>query len=420
MGRQIEIRWEEDVVEEIVTGKHPLPETEEIVLDPEQMDALYLLCYARIGIITGGPGTGKTRTLRSAIPFIGKSLALCAPSGKAARRMAELTGCEASTVHRLLGLKPDKERGAFHRGNPLPYDVVVVDEASTLDTGLAAKLLDACDVSRTRVVFVGDVDQLPSVGPGQVLHDLIESGLLPVVRLKTVHRSAQESWVYRNAPEILDGAIDLEPRPDFRLVEADDNLVERTVEVVRQLIGKYGRDAVQTIVPMNVGDYGAAELNRSLQKVINPQDGASYGAGKARAFAGDDVVVISNDYDKAVFNGETGRVEVVEWDRNGKVIINFDGRRVVYTKSEAGEFTRLSYALTVHKMQGSEISWVVLAMHESHGPMLSRKLLYTAVTRAKDGVMIVGQASAVRRCLHLEDTTRRYTLLKKRLARTRS
>jgi exodeoxyribonuclease V alpha subunit len=388
--------------------------SDELELDNEQADAAYLLCNAPIGIITGGPGRGKTRTLQAALPHMGKSVALCAPSGKAARRMAELTGHPAGTVHRLLGLQPDREACTYYRGNPLPFDVVVVDEASTLDNALCARLLDACDVARTRVFFIGDVDQLPSVGPGQVLQDLIESGAVPVVRLVTMHRSAAESWICRMAPEILEGRIDLTQCPDFIHYECDETLVTSTVTIAKALVEQHGRDEVQVVVPMNVGDVGATVLNPALQAAINPGYGASFSAGKAKIRAGDSVVVISNDYDRSVFNGETGRVLTID-EGEGGVVVDFIDREISYTKTEAAEFLRLSYALSVHKMQGSEVGWLVLAIHEKHGPLLSRKLLYTAVTRAKRGVVIVGQRSAILRAVQVEDTTRRITTLRERI-----
>lgn len=388
---------------------------EEFELDFDQANAVYVLTHCRIGIITGGPGRGKTRTLQAALPYLGKNVALCAPSGKAARRMAELTRHPAQTVHRLLGLQPERDKCLFNRGNPLPYDVVVVDEASTLDVPLCAKLLDACDLERTRVFFIGDVDQLPSVGPGQLLADLIESGLIPVVRLKTMHRSAAESWVCRMAPEILEGRINLEPADNFQHIEADGDLVEQTVAATTYLIEKYGRDEVQVMVPMNVGPAGAKLLNEALQAAINGVEGPSFSAGGAKIRAGDDIVVVANDYDKAVFNGETGRIVDVAPGKDGLVIVNLVDRELVYRKSEASEFLRLAYALTVHKMQGSEVGWVVLVMHEAHGPLLSRKLLYTAITRAKTGVVIIGQESAIRRAVSVEDNTRRITTLTKRI-----
>lgn len=391
----------------------------DFVPDLRQLDAIYILCHARVGIITGGPGRGKTAVLKAALPYMGKNVALCAPTGKAARRMAELTRHPSQTVHRLLGLQPETNHCTYHRGNPLPYDVVIVDEFSTLDSYLCSKLLQACDVDRTRVIFIGDADQLPSVGPGQVLLDLIQADTIPVVRLETMHRAAAESWVCRMAPEILEGHIDLAPCDDFEMVEADEDLVEITVDLTRQLAAKHGRDEVQVICPMNVGSYGTGVLNPALQEVLNPGDGPSFGSSKASVRANDSIVITSNDYDRAVFNGETGRVKEVAEGKDGTVIVDLEDRLVTYPRSSASEYIRLAYALSVHKMQGSECDWVVLALHEQHGPLLSRKMLYTAVTRAKRGVFIVGQASAVHRAVMLEDTTRRLTTLQDRIARAK-
>lgn len=394
----------------------------DFVLDAAQSDAVYVLCHEPVGVITGGPGRGKTATLRFALPHMGGTVALCAPSGKAARRMAELTNHPAHTVHRLLGLQPMGESCTYHAGNQLPYDVVVVDEASTLDNSLCYRLLEACDVRRTRVCFIGDVDQLPSVGAGQVLFDLIESNTVPVVRLTTMHRSAKESWVCQMAPKILEGRIDITATDNFEFIEADDDLIERTVDVGAFYSEKYGRDSVQVISPMNVGDHGTAVLNPKLQGKLNPVDpgtSRSFSGGKQnRIFEGDEVVAISNDYDRNVFNGETGRVITVGKGAEASVIVDFVDRRVTYTKAQATEFLRLSYALTVHKMQGSEVDWVVLALHDAHGPMLSRKLLYTAVTRAKTGVVIVGQKSAIEQAVSTPDIVHRCTNLAGRLVET--
>ena len=392
-----------------------------MLLDNEQADAVYVLCNEPVGVITGGPGRGKTAVLRAALPTMGKTVALCAPSGKAARRMSELTGHPASTVHRLLGLQPETDFVTYHQDNLLPFDAVVVDEASTLDNALCAKLLDACDPARTRVYFIGDVDQLPSVGAGQVLVDLIRSNVVPVVYLKTMYRSAEESWVCQMAPRILEGDIDLKPAHNFEFVEADGDLVEQVVDVAAFYVRKHGRDAVQVISPMNVGEYGTSVLNPALQAAINPMPAKapSFSGGKhARIYEGDDVVVVTNDYERLVFNGETGRVLTIGKGPDGKVEVDFVDRRVQYLKHEATEFLRLAYALTVHKMQGSEVDWVILAIHEAYGSMLSRKLLYTAITRAKIGVVIVGQPHAVLRAVETEDVSARCTTLATRIMET--
>jgi exodeoxyribonuclease V alpha subunit len=388
-----------------------------IKLDPDQADAVYVLCYEPCGVITGGPGRGKTRTLEVALPDMG-NVALCAPSGKAARRMGEITNHPASTVHRLLGLQPDTEYCEFHRGNPLPYDAVVVDEASTLDNWLCAKLVEAIDPKRTKLFLIGDVDQLPSVGAGQVLYDLIESDVVPVVELKTMHRAAAESWVCRMAPEILEGRIDLTPGNNFLFVDADEDLVDKVLEQTLRLMSIHG-DRVQVVAPTNVGECGTSVLNPALQAVINPKHptAACFG-GKTRIHEDDEVVVVLNDYEHSVFNGETGRVLRVDNHPDGAVTVDFYDRKVTFKKTKATELLRLSYALTVHKMQGSEVEWIVLALHDSHGQALTRKLLYTAVTRAKTGVVIVGQRSAIDRALNAHDQESRYTRLATRLRTT--
>lgn len=403
-----------------MTEQDSLPfayEDKELELDYDQADAVYLLYDAPVGVVTGGPGRGKTRCVQAALPLLrGQQVALCAPTGKAAKRMAELTHHPASTVHRMLGLQPGNSHVAYHRGNPLPYDLVIVDEASTLDNEIAGKLFDACDPERTRVILIGDVDQLPSVGAGQILNDFIESGRVPVVRLKTMHRAAEESWVCQAAPGILEGYLDLKPAKGFVFKEADEDLIEKVVATALMMkkedFGEY-----QVIVPMNVGDYGANILNASLQLALNSDNGPSFSAGSFRIRRRDPVVAISNDYERAVFNGETGVVTFVDPMHKGEVLVDFGDREVSYSKADAGQQLRLSYALSVHKMQGSEARMVVVPIHEAHSPTLCRKLLYTAITRAKEAVVLIGQKSAVQRALSIRDLVHRTTTLCDRIER---
>lgn len=395
-------------------------------LDASQLAAVELVCSAGFGIVTGGPGTGKTTSLRAALDRLdaeGATYALCSPTGKAARRMHEATGREAMTVHRALEWIPRLKR--FMRGPDLPMDedLVVVDESSMLDVELADALCSAVQ-GDTRLVLVGDADQLPSVGPGKVFADLIASGAVPVARLTTLHRAAAESWVCSQAPVILAGEMpDLRTRPDFwhSCHEDRDTAREALVELVTRGLPGLGiaRSDVQTLVPMNVGPAGAAVLNTRLQSILNttsaPGSGWKVGDGQELR-AGDRVIQTKNDYDRGVMNGECGLVEAIGQDG---LFVRFDGMRddaapIEYDKDRAGKL-RLAYALSVHKSQGSEWPWVVVFVHSTHTRMLDRSLLYTAVTRAKKGVVIVGDRVGLERAVRSVDSAKRNTGLVDRL-----
>lgn len=372
-------------------------------LDPSQERAAELIRTAPFGVVTGGPGTGKSTTLRTALDALdaqGQSYELAAPTGKAAKRMSEVTGRDARTIHRLLEYKPGMGWGR-NRMNPLGCDLVVVDEASMLDVELAATLFDAV-TDRTRVVLIGDANQLPSVGPGRVLADLVESSAVPVARLTTVHRAAAESWVCSNAPLMLEGLpLDLSPRHDFRFVEVES--ADRIPAAVGKLVqGEF--QGAQVLAPQNTGVAGVAALNLALQATLNPPrdgsaemsvgEGIEWKLGDTTFRAGDRVIQTKNDYkllsldgqSLGVFNGEVGEVESVD---TREMIINFGDRRVPYNKGQAMALD-LAYALTVHKSQGSEFPWALCIVHSSHTYMLTRQLVYTAITRAKKGVVIVG------------------------------
>lgn len=412
-----------------------------ILLDPSQERAVELVCKAPIGIVTGGPGTGKTTCLRAALGRLERdrgqdyAIALASPTGKAARRMTEATGCEAQTVHRLLEWSRhdyDTEPGrAVYRPhflrnarNPLDEDLVVVDEASMLDTELAAALLDAIDVTRTRLILVGDVDQLPSVGPGRVFADLIASDRVPVARLTTLHRAAAESWVCTQAPAVLGGRVpDLRMRADFEWIEREhrDDAVEAVIDVAQRFAPE---DGAQVLVPQNVGPAGAELLNRKLQPLLNPAaTGAGWKVGGQDAQqtlrVGDRVIQTKNDYDIGIFNGETGVVRaIVAGDGDGdaaRLDVDFgDGRVIAYSR-DAAKSLRLSYALTIHKSQGSEWPWVIVLAHSTHTRMLDRSLLYTAITRAKKGVVLVGDRLGLERAVRNTGATSRNTTLAARV-----
>ncbi len=377
--------------------------------------------------MTGGPGTGKSTILATFLERLDRrySIAMCAPTGKAAKRIAEVTGFEAQTVHRMLGAQGGSGGWVFekNRDNLLSYKVVVCDESSMLDAQTCAALVDAVGLG-TRLYFVGDANQLPSVGPGQVFSDLIESGKIPVARLERVHRAAMGSWVCRNAPQILYGDIELQNTTDFKYYRVQDTekLAKTVVDLVNVQMPSAGipSDSIQVLTPQNSGMIGVENLNNFLQSKLNPVVDPE-ALWKVRANKGttymlrdnDRVIATVNDYNRAVFNGESGILRKV--DVHGQSLeIDFDDRKVAYDK-EAASGLRLAYALTVHKSQGSEWDWVVVVCHSSHKSMWSRQLLYTAVTRAKKGVILIGDDIGLGAALTNDDPRNRKTTLVRRL-----
>lgn len=393
-----------------------------IELDESQRAAVALVVSARLGVVTGGPGTGKTTSLRVALDELDATpapnggrlrVALCAPTGKAARRMQEATGRPASTIHRLLGWGAGGHPGfTFDAENPLPFDVIIADEASMLDIELAAALVDAIDQLVTRLIFVGDVDQLPPVGPGKPFADLIASGRIPVARLTTLHRAAAESWVCSQAPRILRGErVDLRTRKDFRFINAQSSghVVPGVLKEVLALVD--AKLDVQVLSPQHKGAAGVTALNAALQSALNPnaKPGArSWGSKDERLFEGDRVIQTRNDYTLGVMNGEIGAVVVME---DARLVVRFDDRDVEYSRDKA-QALHLAYALTTHKAQGSEWPWVVVVVHSTHSMMLTRSLTYTAITRARQGVVIVGDVTGIERAVaNAEDAARNTSLV---------
>ena len=376
-----------------------------LALAESQVTAIRLALMSKVLVMTGGPGVGKTTIVNAILRILaakGTTLLLCAPTGRAAKRMTEATGFEAKTIHRLLEVDP--KAGGFKRGdeNPLDCDLLVVDETSMVDVMLMQALMKAVP-DRAALLIVGDIDQLPSVGPGQVLADVISSGAVPVVRLTEVFRQAAQSQIIVNAHRINQGAVpDLrkpEADSDFYFVEADDaeTAVSRIIELVKKRIPRrFGLDPirdVQVLCPMNRGGVGARSLNIELQAALNPA-----GDGKVERFGwtfapGDKVMQIENDYDKEVYNGDIGFVVGVE-PEEGELTASFDGRSVTYGFGELDTLVP-AYAASIHKSQGSEYPAVVIPVMTQHYAMLQRNLLYTGVTRGKRLVVLVGQKKAI-------------------------
>jgi exodeoxyribonuclease V alpha subunit len=376
-----------------------------LALAESQVAAIRLALTSKVLVMTGGPGVGKTTIVKAILRILvakGTNLLLCAPTGRAARRMAEATGFEAKTIHRLLEVDP--KGGGFIRGddNPLDCDLLVVDEASMVDVMLMQALMKAVP-DKAALLIVGDIDQLPSVGPGQVLADIISSVAVPVVRLTEVFRQAAQSRIITSAHRINQGSIpDLSPpgtETDFYFVQADDpeSAVARIIELVKTRIPKrFGLDPIrdiQVLCPMNRGGVGARSLNIELQAALNPA-----GDHKVERFGwtfapGDKVMQIENDYDKEVYNGDIGNIDCIN-PADGELVATFDGRAVTYGFGELDMLVP-AYAATIHKSQGSEYPAVVIPIMTQHYAMLQRNLLYTGVTRGKKLVVLVGQKKAV-------------------------
>ena len=376
-----------------------------LALADSQKTAIHAALRSKVMVITGGPGVGKTTLVNSILRILAAkkvSLLLCAPTGRAANRMTETTGHEAKTIHRLLEINP--KTGGFRRNeeSPLDCDLLVVDETSMVDVVLMNSLLKAV-ADHTAVLFVGDIDQLPPVGPGQALADVIASGAVPVVTLTEVFRQAAQSQIVQSAHRINSGQMpDLSaPRDatDFYFVEASgpDIAITRLIELVKERIPRrFGFDPlrdIQVLCPMNRGGLGARSLNIELQRALNPSGDPKVEKFGTTFAIGDKVMQIENYYDKEVYNGDIGYVGAIDLEL-GEMTIAFDGRPVAYAFGELDQIV-LAYATTIHKSQGSEFPAVVIPVTTQHYMMLQRNLLYTGVTRGKRLVILLGQKKAV-------------------------
>ena len=414
------VQMDVDTVMETVTGR--AGQGQHITYDEVQLEAIRAAVSSKIMVLTGGPGTGKTTTtmgIIAAYRAAGCRIILAAPTGRAAKRMSEATGMEAKTIHRLLEYKPP-EGYQRKEENPLEGDVLILDECSMIDIMLMYNLLKAMPEQMT-LIMVGDTDQLPSVGAGNVLKDIISSGRIPVVRLSRIFRQAQGSRIIMNAHRINKGEqIDMRGGRDsdffFAAKETNEEVVELLVKYCTENLPRYYHvDAlqdIQVLTPMQRGVCGAANLNQVLQEAMNP--GSIFlRRGGTQYRLNDKVMQIRNDYDKEVFNGDIGVINHVDMEER-ELTVNFDGREVVYDVSELEELT-LAYATTIHKSQGSEYPIVVMPFTMSHYVMLQRNLLYTGVTRAKKILVLIGEKKAVWYAVKNETTADRNTKLAERL-----
>lgn len=395
----------------------------ELELSPEQKSALRCALASRVTVITGGPGTGKTTLLRSllaALAEVGLKPTLAAPTGRAARRLQEASGRDAKTIHRLLEYSP--ESGGFVRGKefPLRTNYLIIDEASMMDVELASSLLSAL-MPNCSLLLVGDRDQLPSVGPGSVLKDVIASDFVPVVQLQEVYRQARRSLIVANAHRLNRGEfpdISNDAEGDFFFFErnaAEDVLATIKQLVQQRLIGRFGISdprEIQVLTPMHRGPLGTHILNRELQTMLNPS-GRELRAGDRVFREGDRVIQLRNNYDKDVFNGSIGRIVAIDSDK-ARVSVAFEETRAEYDLSDLDELA-LAYAISVHKSQGSQYPAIVMPIHSSHYLMLRRNLLYTAITRAERVCVLVGTKSALQQAVRNQDERLRFSRLAARL-----
>jgi len=396
----------------------------ELKLNEKQTAAVVTAASNRVFILTGGPGVGKTTTANTIIQLfqdIGKTIALCAPTGRAAQRLSEVSSVSAKTIHRILEWMPHLNDFEHNAENPLTAEVIIVDEASMLDVHLAAALLRAVP-SRAQIIFIGDVDQLPSVGPGNVLRDLIQSNKVPYCELTDIFRQKESSQIIQVAHSINKGeAPQFDIASDCKFIEVENP--EHIRGVIKALVKdkiptECGFDPIQDIqvlTPMNRGDLGTETLNEDIQDLINPKTPGKEESKKASLVlrTGDKVIQTINNYDLKVFNGDIGIVLHCGVDR-GKTIVQFGDRNVTYKSEEVREL-KLAYAITIHKSQGSEFPVVIIPISNQHYIMLQRNLIYTALTRAKKLAVFVGTTKALSYAIRNQRSKTRQTQLRQKI-----
>lgn len=391
----------------------------------EQLNAVKTAVESRVFILTGGPGVGKTTTANAIIRLLikmNRSVALAAPTGRAAQRLSEVAAVGAKTIHRLLEWSASEHTFLRDDVNPLDSQVVIVDEASMLDVHLASALMRSLKPNG-QIIFIGDVDQLPSVGPGNVLRDLIESQVVPFTKLSQIFRQAAGSAIVQAAHMINRGESPVFPEPnntDCQFLTIDDpaDIKEAIKTLVHSTLQKSGYDPIkdiQVLTPMNRGPLGTTVLNEDLQNLLNPAAvmGENLEAGNQVFRPGDKVIQTVNNYDLNVFNGDIGLVEHAGYD-GGQLLVNFMDRKVTYMKEDAYDL-KLAYSITIHKSQGSEFPVVIIPVTMQHFIMLQRNLIYTALTRARKLAILIGTSSALNQAIRTQTSLQRQTLLVQRL-----
>lgn len=396
---------------------------ERIILDDIQIKAIEKAVTEKILVITGSPGTGKSTILNFVIKIFEKenrSILLGAPTGRASKRLCETTGKEAKTIHRLLNYNPKLNKFLKNEKNPINADIVIIDEASMLDIRLMRNLLLAIK-PQTCVIFVGDVDQLPAVGPGNVLSDIISSGIVPVIELKNIYRQEGESLIIHNAHKVRDGQFPYIGKPknnDFFFIEKEEpeEVVDLILNLLTQRIPKsFNYNPlydVQVLVPTNKGIVGVNNLNSKIQDILN-FNSQKVLRGSVQYRLNDKVIQLKNNYEKDVYNGDIGFISGIDMEME-EITVNFDGRTVDYSFFELDEIS-LSYAISIHKSQGSEFKCVIIPILTSHYMLLQRNLLYTAITRARELTVIVGSKKAIGMAVNRNIVEKRYTSLKELL-----